>query len=454
MSSVENMNTATVDLTDIERLDRNTTDFIERSKAEIATPPLQAFLDATTERIMKQFVKTFGIQLVEQFRAAYDIEDSVEEISKKVGLDDVAVTRAKATKTKKTTTTKAKTTTKKTAAPKWEKPNVPLPWTGERLADPATCLAIRPTQNLFSQCVNKKDGDGKYCKTCQKQADKNETGKPNAGDVEDREDYCDLSEYTPPGADKPKKVQQYGNILEKAEKKAADKGEDTSKFSRENVELEATMFGLTIPEEFWAVKKAKRGRKSKDSDSEGSESGSDAESKMEKASGSLLDAIQSEGEEAEETKAVEPEPVEAEPVEATKTAEAPEPVEEEVTKAANHGAEFGYDSDVMPTETKKTAEESTSETESEAETSKKDKKSKDKKIKKKAKKISKREKKATLGKYEIKLARNDEGERVMLVTLDGNTNEVEGKYTIKNGKVYDEDKDEVTEEMLDAAFEE
>jgi hypothetical protein len=449
MSSVENMNThATVNTTDFERLERNTTDFIERSKAEIATPPLQAFLDATTERIMKQFVKTFGIQLVEQFRTAYDIEDSVEEISKKVGLDDVSVTRAKATKTKKTTTTtKAKTTTKKTAAPKWEKPSVPLPWTGERLADPATCLAIRPTQNLFSQCVNKKDGDGKYCKTCQKQADKNETGKPNAGDVEDREDYCDLSEYTPPGADKPKKVQQYGNILEKAEKKAADKGEDTSKFSRENVELEATMFGLTIPEEFWAVKKAKRGRKAKDSDSEGS--GSDAESKMEKASGSLLDAIQSEGEEAEETKAVEPEPVEE-----TKTAEAPEPVEEEVTKATELGAEFGYDTDVMPAEETKTAEESTSETDSEAETSKKDKKSKDKKIKKKAKKISKREKETTVGKYEIKLTRNEDGHRVLQVTLDGNTNEVEGKYTIKNGKVYDEDKDEVTEEMLDAAFEE
>lgn len=443
MSSVENMNTpATVDLTDIERLDRNTTDFIERSKEEITTPPLQAFLDATTERIMKQFMKLFGIQLVEQFRTAYDIEDSVEEISKKVGLDDVAVTRAKATK--KTTTTKAKTTTKKTAAPKWEKPNVPLPWTGERLADPATCLAIRPTQNLFSQCVNKKDGDGKYCKTCQKQADKNENGKPNVGDVEDRE-AGDLFEYTPPGADKPKKVQQYGNILEKALKKAEEKEQDTSKFSRESVELEATMFGLTIPEEFWEVKKAKRGRKSKDSDSEGS--GSDAEDKMEKASGSLLDAIQEENEEAEETK-------EAEPVEATKTAEAPEPVEEEATKETNHGVEFGYDSDVMPAEETKTAEESTSETDSEAETSKKDKKSKDKKIKKKAKKISKREKKATLGKYEIKLTRNEDGDRVLQVTLDGNTNEVEGKYSIKDGKLYDEDKDEVTEEMLDSAFEE
>jgi hypothetical protein len=452
MSSVENMNThANVNTTDFERLERNTADFIERSKEEIATPPLQAFLDATTERIMKQFMKTFGFQLVEQFRTAYDIEDSIEEISKKVGLDDVSVTRAKATK-KTTTTTKAKTTTKKTAAPKWEKPSVPLPWTGERLADPATCLAIRPTQNLFSQCVNKKEGDGMYCKTCQKQADKNETGKPNAGDVLDRE-AGDLFEYTPPGADKPRKVQQYGNILEKAEKKAADKGEDTSKFSRENVELEATMFGLTIPEEFWAVKKAKRGRKSKDSDSDGSES--DAEAKMEKASGSLLDAIQSEDDaegkpvQVVETKA--PEAVEED--KEMPELETFEPVGEEET---NHGAEFGYDSDVMPTETKKTAaaEQATSDTDSDAETSKKE-KSKDKKeTKKKAKKISKREKKAKLGKYEIKLARNDEGERVMLVTLDGNTNEVEGKYSIKDGKLYDEDKDEVTEEMIDDAFKE
>ena len=58
-----------------------------------------------------------------------------------------------------------------------------LPWTNDIKSN--ICCGLKYNNGLFTQC-DKSLHTTKYCKTCNKQAEKNETGKPDAGDVEDR----------------------------------------------------------------------------------------------------------------------------------------------------------------------------------------------------------------------------------------------------------------------------
>lgn len=68
-----------------------------------------------------------------------------------------------------------------------------MPWTGNINSD--LCQGLKHCGGLFIQC-DKSLHDDKYCKTCSKQSEKNESGKPDAGTVEDRNsvgilDYVD-----------------------------------------------------------------------------------------------------------------------------------------------------------------------------------------------------------------------------------------------------------------------
>ena len=60
-----------------------------------------------------------------------------------------------------------------------------LPFCGEILN---SCHGIKLNYGLYSQCMNDRDGNGRYCKTCEKQGKKNSTGKPTYGDITDRMD--------------------------------------------------------------------------------------------------------------------------------------------------------------------------------------------------------------------------------------------------------------------------
>ena len=148
--------------------------------------------------------------------------------------------------------------------PKREVPKMPLPWTGESKDE--WCQGIRLNGGLHSQCTNEKAQDGSYCTTCQKGADKNGTGKPTYGDVEDRKCQPILEFRDAKG----KQTVPMANLLEK------------SKHSREEIEAEATKFGFTIPAEHWDKRVAKRGRPSKKSDGESS---SDEEQKPKRKPG-------------------------------------------------------------------------------------------------------------------------------------------------------------------------
>ena len=143
---------------------------------------------------------------------------------------------------------------------------IQLPWCGKVI--PSCCQALKVNKGLYSQCLKEKQESGEFCKTCQKDAEKN-GGVPNHGLAQDRVDYVDSKGKAPVN---------YGNYMKK------------EGITREAAEMEAAKRGVTIPEEqFVVVEPKKKGRKketgsdvesvvSSDADTEYTETSSDAES--------------------------------------------------------------------------------------------------------------------------------------------------------------------------------
>ena len=131
--------------------------------------------------------------------------------------------------------------------PKREVPAFPLPFCGQ--AVDGWCLGLRLNHGLHSQCTMERLAGGDYCKTCQKQCDKNASGKPTYGCVADRM-ACELLEYRDPKAHK--QTLPFANVMSKLN------------ITREAAEAEALKFGLTIPEEHFVERSSRRGRPKKD----------------------------------------------------------------------------------------------------------------------------------------------------------------------------------------------
>ena len=118
-------------------------------------------------------------------------------------------------------------------------PGIPLPYTGVVKED--WCRGIRLNHGLMSQCTMGRVGEGEFCTTCQRQADKNVNGLPTYGHIVGRE----KDGWRTPGGKQPT---NYGNVMEKLN------------LTREKAIAEAEKFGLTIPEEQFEKKAAQRGR--------------------------------------------------------------------------------------------------------------------------------------------------------------------------------------------------
>jgi len=139
------------------------------------------------------------------------------------------------------------TKTKAEPKPKREVPAFPLPFCGQAVED--WCLGLRLNHGLHSQCTMERLAGGDYCKTCQKQCDKNASGKPTYGCVADRT-ACPILEYRDPKAHK--QTLPFANVMSKLN------------ITREAAEAEALKFGLTIPEEHFVERASRRGRPKKD----------------------------------------------------------------------------------------------------------------------------------------------------------------------------------------------
>jgi hypothetical protein len=119
----------------------------------------------------------------------------------------------------------------------------PLPYNGEMKEE--CCHGLKQNHGLYTQCQQVRKGDGKYCKGCNTQAEKNENGEPDYGSMESRM-AVGIFEYVDP---KGKKPTAYTKIMKKY------------KVSEEQVVAEAAKFNLTIDAgHFELSAESKRGR--------------------------------------------------------------------------------------------------------------------------------------------------------------------------------------------------
>lgn len=141
------------------------------------------------------------------------------------------------------------------------KVGVPLPFTG--YVSEECCSGVRQNHGLLTQCPKSKSDSKEYCSGCQKQADKNASGKPNSGSISDRlAAFESGKEYRDP---KGKAPVAYVKVMQKL------------KLSKEEVEEEAGKQKIELPSDLFNAAIAKRGRPKKnsavtsDTDSEKSE---------------------------------------------------------------------------------------------------------------------------------------------------------------------------------------
>jgi len=150
---------------------------------------------------------------------------------------------------------------KKEKKEKKEVPKMVLPFCGRVVSE--WCEGVKMNHGLYSQCTSEKGasetGGEKYCKSCKKQAETNETGKPTLGDINERMSVSSAV-YR---AEKGKKCVVYAAVMKKL------------KIEKAEAVAEALKFGLEIPEEEFEMPKSQRGRPKKLSESESVKSGSD-----------------------------------------------------------------------------------------------------------------------------------------------------------------------------------
>lgn len=202
-------------------------------------------LSAATERGVKNACVEFSTNVVKTLSEKYGFD--LEEAMKGLSLDELSVAPKK------------KSASSSESSPKQKKaeraiPKMVLPFCGV-MAD--WCGALRLNHGLYTQCTNAKPAEGEFCGTCQKQADANANGKPNAGTVADRL-AVDPMEYADPKGKK--KVVAYANVMAKLD------------LTREAAIAEAARFGWLIPEVQFELQVKQRGRPKSAPVSEESES--------------------------------------------------------------------------------------------------------------------------------------------------------------------------------------
>jgi hypothetical protein len=134
---------------------------------------------------------------------------------------------------------------KKAGVKKAAMPSIALPFT---TCNPALCSGLKQNHGLYTQCPGAPVEDNSFCKGCIKQCEKNESGKPDNGTIEDRV----KSDFKGPKGDAPK---HYTAVMKKL------------KLTKEQVLEEAGKFGIEIDEEHFVAPatQTKRGRPSKKS---------------------------------------------------------------------------------------------------------------------------------------------------------------------------------------------
>ena len=127
---------------------------------------------------------------------------------------------------------------------KKDKPSILLPFNG--VQDMSCCQGLRQNHGLYTQCQIARKEDGKFCKVCQSQADKN-GGLPDYGTIDERmRCHQEGVEFKDPSGKSPT---AYSIVMKKL------------KLTKEQVEEEAGKFNIKLsPNHFVEVASKKSGR--------------------------------------------------------------------------------------------------------------------------------------------------------------------------------------------------
>ena len=197
------------------------------------------YMNRAFEKAASSAATDFTTAAVHHLAVVYNF-DATEALTL-LGLDAVVVKKSALRKKGE-----GKQKSPKVKAPKRVVPMMPLPWCGEANED--WCSGLRLNHGLHSQCTNLKQ-DGEFCVTCQKQADRNASGKPTYGTTTDRA-QAGVLEFRCPKTGK--QTLPYANVMKKLN------------ITREKAVEEAAKFGMNIPEEHFEERKTQRGRPKKD----------------------------------------------------------------------------------------------------------------------------------------------------------------------------------------------
>ena len=160
---------------------------------------------------------------------------NAEEEIRALGLENLALIRKQMTK-KSGAKGEKKDKKPREKVVKEKKSVFPMPFIAEQV-DIAGCQGLAYNRGLFTQCSKKSMENGKFCKGCQGEADKNASGCPDCGTCEDRL-ATGLYEFKDPKGRSPV---SYLKVLEKL------------KLSQDAAVEEAGKLNIEIPEDHFVV---------------------------------------------------------------------------------------------------------------------------------------------------------------------------------------------------------
>ena len=124
---------------------------------------------------------------------------------------------------------------------------MPMPFVG--VMEEGCCHGLKRNHGLLTQCKNELKKGGVYCVGCLKEVEKNSSGKPNNGSIEDRMAAYSLGkEYRDPKGNTPI---AYKKVMEKL------------KLREEDVKREAKLKNIELPLDIFTTPASKRGRPKK-----------------------------------------------------------------------------------------------------------------------------------------------------------------------------------------------
>jgi len=202
-------------------------------------------LQLTLSKAMERALLIMSEELVQSLASKYGF--SAEE-----AMSELVVREAEPKRSDKTA--KKSDKSPKRIAEKKAEPRIPLPLSEIR---EDCCRGVKANHGLYTQCFMARGSEG-LCKSCARQASKNESGEPDCGLIEGRqlqgEKYRD---------NKGRMAVHYTKVMKKL------------KLSKEDVLVEAGKFNIEIDEKHFEVEEMKRGRPKKatveDTESEVSE---------------------------------------------------------------------------------------------------------------------------------------------------------------------------------------